>query len=50
LKKDRSFLEEDRKNIKEVIINVITEAIEQILKQANKDLKDIDLIGVGFPR
>lgn len=43
-------MEEDRKNIKEVIIRVVTEAIEEILRQADKNIKDIELIGIGFPR
>ena len=50
MKKERSFLDEDRKNIKKAIKDSIIKFIEEILHEADLKLKDIELIGIAAPR
>ena len=50
IKKERSFLDEDRKNIKKVIKDSIIKFIEEILHEADLKLNDIELIGIAAPR
>ena len=49
-KKEKSFLEDERKDIKKTIENSIISFIEEILNDENLNLDDIELIGIAAPR
>ena len=48
-KKEKDFVEEDRKDIENVIKNVIIEFIEKNLKESNTELSSIEKIGIAAP-
>lgn len=47
--KEKDFVEEDKKNIRQVIVNNSVSMIKDILKKEMISLKDIDLIGISSP-
>lgn len=49
-KKEKSFLEDERKDIKKTIEDSIINFIEEILNDENLKLDDIELIGIAAPR
>lgn len=48
-KKEKDILKEEKNNIKKTVIEVITHFIKEILKEYNKNIKSIELIGIAFP-
>lgn len=47
---DKIFVKEDRKNIRDVIINTAIKMIDELLKKNNLSKSEIELIGIASPR
>ena len=50
MKKEKDFLEKDKVNIKKIIEATIIEYIEEILKEKNLNINNLELIGIAAPR
>lgn len=48
-KRERDFIEEDRNHIGEVIENTVVNYIEEILKEKELDISQIEKIGIAAP-
>lgn len=46
---DRNLTREDRVNVKESIVKIIIELLNQVMDEANVDLNDIEFIGIASP-
>ncbi len=50
LKKETDFIKKEKLDLKIIIIDTIVKHINQILRKSNTDMKQIEYIGIAFPK